>query len=151
MVKNVDSSVVSHEGKVVEIKGTTVRVRIFSESACAGCHAKGVCGGANSVERIIDATYSQEEMTTDPIQKGDSVNVIMEEKLGWKAILYGFFLPFIVLLAVLFISNALGAGEAKGGIFALLSLIPYYLILWMIRKKIEKDFVFRVEKIKIKY
>jgi sigma-E factor negative regulatory protein RseC len=66
--------------------------------------------------------------------------------MGWKAIFYGFFLPLVVMVAVLFVSYALGSSEIQAALYGIGSLIPYYLLLYVFRKKIEKDFVFKAEK-----
>lgn len=135
-----DPGIVSHDGTVIAINGSHVRVKIVSQSACADCHAKGFCTAADMHEKIIDA------VARDTMKKGDIVTIKMEEKLGWLALFYGFLLPFIVLAAVLFLFYALGSSETRAALFALASLVPYYLGLYVFRKKIEKDFIFIAEK-----
>jgi sigma-E factor negative regulatory protein RseC len=135
-----DTPMVSHDGTVIAVNGGHVRVKIVSQSACADCHAKGFCTAADMQEKIIDA------VARDTMKKGDIVTIKMEERLGWLALFYGFFLPFIVLVAVLFLFYALGSSETRAAFFALASLVPYYLGLYVFRKKIEKDFLFIAEK-----
>jgi sigma-E factor negative regulatory protein RseC len=139
-----DSRLVCHEGKVVGIgtKDGSVQVKIISRSACAQCHARGMCAALEMEEKIIDTV----PVSRDPLKIGDIVVVIMEEKLGWKAIFYGFFLPFIVMVTSLFVSYALGSSEIKAALYGIGSLIPYYLLLYVFREKIEKDFIFKAEK-----
>jgi len=139
-----DSQSVCSEGKVVGFgtKDGSVQVKILSRSACAQCHARGMCTALEMQEKIIDAV----PVSRDPLQIGDTVVVMMEEKLGRKAILYGFFLPLIVMVTVLFVSYALGSSETKSALYGIGSLIPYYLLLYVFREKIEKNFVFKVEK-----
>jgi positive regulator of sigma E activity len=139
-----DSQLVCHEGKVVgfNAKDGSVQVKILSSSACAQCHARGMCVALEMEEKIINAVPE----SRDPLQMGDTVVVMMEEKMGWKAIFYGFFLPLVVMVAVLFVSYALGSGEIHAALYGIGSLIPYYLLLYVFRKKIEKDFIFKAEK-----
>jgi sigma-E factor negative regulatory protein RseC len=139
-----DSQSICSEGKVVGFgtKDGSVQVKILSRSACAQCHARGMCTALEMAEKIINAV----PVSRDPLQIGDTVVLMMEEKLGWKAIFYGFFLPFIVMVTVLFFSSALGSGETKAALYGIGSLIPYYLLLYVFREKIEKDFVFKAEK-----
>lgn len=134
---------VSHEGIVIGIDDSAncVQVKIVSISACAGCHAQGACTAADKQEKIIDAT------PTELLKQGDTVIVKMEEKLGWIALFYGFFLPFVILAAILFTLPALGSSETIAGLSAVACLVPYYLLLYTFRKKIEKKFVFTAEKI----
>jgi sigma-E factor negative regulatory protein RseC len=124
------------------MKDRDVRVKIVSHSACAQCHARGGCTAADMKEKIIDAVSVSDE----PLRKGDTVTVIMEEKLGWLAVFYGFFLPFIVMMIVLFVSYGLGGSETEAALWGIGSLVPYYLLLYVFRKKIEKDFIFKAEK-----
>ncbi len=135
-----DSRMVSHDGEVVEIHDQQVRVKIVSQSACADCHAKSLCSAADQKDKYIDA------VAVEPLQIGDPVQVTMTEKMGWKAVLYGFFLPFIIMVAVLITVHALGQSEPVAGLAGLGSLLPYYLVLYKFRKHIEKDFVFSAEK-----
>jgi sigma-E factor negative regulatory protein RseC len=131
---------VSHDGKVVGAAGNKILVKIISRSACAQCDARGICGPADSEEKIIAA------LAREPLREGDPVTVIMEERLGQRAVFYGFFLPFMVMITVLFTAYALGSGEIIAALLGIGSLVPYYLVLHLSREKIEKDFVFRVEK-----
>ncbi len=135
-----DNRMVFHDGEVIESRDNSVRVKIISRSACSQCHAKGMCSAADMEEKIIDAVSS------DPLYKGDAVTVIMEEKLGRLAIFYGFFLPFIVMVSVLFTARGLGGSEPGAALLGVGSLLPYYLVLYTLRKKIEKDFIFKAEK-----
>jgi sigma-E factor negative regulatory protein RseC len=141
MTKN---RLVCREGQVVGIdaKEGSVKVKILAQSACAQCHAKGFCTALEMEEKIID-TIPDPEM---PLQTGDIVFVVMEEKMGWKAIFYSFFLPFLVMVTVFFVSYALGSSETNAALYGLVILIPYYLSVYVFREKIEKDFIFKAEK-----
>ncbi len=136
-----DTRLVSHEGIVVNAKGNRIQVKIISTSACGGCHARGACTASDKQERIISAT------PLGFLKEGDTAIVKMEEKMGWIALFYGFFLPFLILVAILFTLPALGFSETFAGLMAVGSLVPYYVVLYIFKKKIEKDFVFTAEKI----
>ncbi len=135
-----DNRMVYHDGEVIGTRGNHIQVKIVSKSACADCHAKSMCTASDMKEKIIDA------VSNEPLYKGDLVSVIMQEKLGWLALLYGFGLPFLVLITVLFTLYGLGHPETHAALYALGSLGPYYLVLYMFKDKIEKDFVFTAEK-----
>jgi len=49
-------------------------------------------------------------------------------------------------MAVLIILILNGVSELKAGSMALLSLIPYYLLLYVFRKRIESTFTFSIKK-----
>jgi positive regulator of sigma E activity len=132
---------IEHEGIIEHIDGDVAHVKIDSVSACASCHAKGACSAADQEEKYLDiplhgVTYSQ----------GESVNVQVEKRLGFRAVALGYFYPFVLVMLVLVAMIALGAPELKAGTFALLSLIPYYLGLYMFRKRIESTFTFSIKK-----
>jgi sigma-E factor negative regulatory protein RseC len=135
---------VYHDGTVVSFEGEKIRVKIISKSACADCHAKGACSAADMEEKYIDTI--RPPMTQETFKEGDLVTVIMEQKLGRIALFYGFVLPFLVMVLVLFTLSGLGHSETKAGLLALSSLVPYYLLLFLFRKKVEKDFVFTLKK-----
>ncbi len=137
-----DTRMVCHDGTVISQKDNHVQVKITARSACAGCHAKNVCGSADMQEKVIHA------VSRVPLAPGDTVTIKMEEKLGWLALFYGFILPFIVMAGVLFLLYLSTGDETKAGLFAIGSLVPYYLVLYVFRKKVEKDFVFFAEEMK---
>jgi sigma-E factor negative regulatory protein RseC len=136
-----NTRVITHEGVVVNANGTHVQVKIISLSACVGCHAKESCIAADMKEKIIDA------IPLEPLNPCDPVIVKMAERVGWIAVFYGFFLPFLVLAVLLFSLPSLGFSETMAGLIAIASLIPYYIALYIFRKKFEKKIFFTAEKI----
>lgn len=140
MTDNTGIHTISHEGIVVGAAGNKVLVKINSLSACGQCHARGVCGAADMKEKIIEAAARK------PLQKGDLVTIIMAERLGWLALFYGIVLPFIVMVSVLFAARGLGGSETAAALLGIGGLLPYYMGLYALRKKIEKDFIFKAEK-----
>ena len=139
-----DSRLLCQEGQVVAIKDNHYQVKILTPTACSQCHAKGICTTLDQGERIIDAVSAQ---TEESLKLGDKVNLVMEERWGWWAVFYGFFLPFVVMITVLFVSYALGSSEISAALYGIASLIPYYLLLYGFRRRITRDFVFKAEKI----
>jgi sigma-E factor negative regulatory protein RseC len=94
-------------------------------------------------EKFIDAVSSPPDTA---FKVGDAVTLVMEERLGWLAIFYGFVLPLIVMVAVLIMVSAGGGSETEAALLGIGSLLPYYLLLYLFRQKIEKDFIFRAER-----
>ena len=58
----------------------------------------------------------------------------------------GYFYPFVLVMLVLIGLIGLGAPELRAGTLALLSLVPYYLGLYLFRKRIESTFTFSIKK-----
>ena len=133
---------IDHEGIIVQIEKDVAHVKIDSQSACSACHAKGVCGAADQEEKFLDVTLHGEAYAN-----GEVVKVQVAKRLGFKAVALGYFYPFLLLMLVLVVTLAAGVSELKAGSFALLSLIPYYLGLYLARKRIESSFTFSIQKI----
>ena len=91
---------------------------------------------------------------------GDTVEVMVQQKMGWKAVVLAYLLPFFVMLAVMFVGNgllAMGDGatgllgdeakrEAVLGTVALCAMALYYLVLGMFKDKLQKEFSFTARK-----
>ena len=133
---------IDHDGIIEQIEGDVAHIKINSESACAACHAKGVCGAADQEEKFLDIPLKGETYSS-----GEVVKVQVSRRLGFKAVALGYFYPFLLLMAVLITLILSGIGEMKAGLFALLSLVPYYLALSLARKRIESTFTFSIQKI----
>lgn len=132
---------IEHEGIIEQIDGDVAHVKIDQVSACASCHAKGACSAADQEEKYLDVPING-----TMYHQGEKVQVQVEKRLGFKAVALGYFYPFILVMLVLIAMLALGASELKAGSFALLSLIPYYLGLFLLRKRIESTFTFSIKK-----
>jgi sigma-E factor negative regulatory protein RseC len=132
---------IEHEGIIDHIEGDVAHVKIDSVSACASCHAKGACGAADQDEKYLDVPLQGSTYT-----QGESVHVQIEKRLGFKAVGLGYVYPFLLLMAVLIVLTYTGFPELKAGIYALLSMVPYYLVLYLFRKRIESTFTFSIKK-----
>lgn len=117
-------------------------VKLSCHSACQGCRAKAACGQGESVEKIVELS-----VTDSNYKVGDSVNVVMAQSLGVKAILYGYFFPFLLVVTSLFISYHFFGREDIAAIVALSSLVPYYGALFLLRDKLKKVFYFYIERV----
>ena len=132
---------IEHEGIIDHIEGDVAHVKINSVSACASCQAKGVCSAADQEEKYLDVPLAGINY-----HEGEPIQVQVEKRLGFKAVALGYFYPFLVLMAVLIVLIATGIPELKAGLVALLSIVPYYLGLYLFRKRIENTFTFSIKK-----
>lgn len=133
---------IEHIGIITNINEQLVHVSFIARSACSECHAKGYCLESDSKEKSVDVID-----LTGRFHKGETVNIVMKEALGYKAILLGFVLPFLVLILVLILVLQFTGNELKAGLSALGALIPYYLLLRIFRKNIKNTFSFQLEKL----
>lgn len=132
---------VTHDGVISEITNENIRVSIMAQSACASCHAKGFCCAADMQEKFIDV-----KNTGNSNQKvGDFVTISMKRKLGNKAVLYGYFLPFVLLMVTLVAALSSLEDEGMAGLISLGVLVPYYFLLYTLRDKLKSKFEFHIE------
>ena len=137
-----DRNLIDHEGTIDRIAAGVAHVKINSESACAACHAKGVCGAADQEEKYLDIPVQEASYVP-----GEQVRVQVARHLGFKAVALGYVYPFMLLMAVLFTGILSGLPELKAGAIALLSLVPYYMLLYLFRNRISSIFTFSIKKI----
>lgn len=131
---------IEHKGIIIaKVSPTQYAVKIEQLSACATCQAASLCTAAESKEKIIEAS-SNEDL---PI--GSSVTVYGKTILGYKALAWAVIIPFVLVFTTLSIVTHLTANELIGGIMSLAILIPYYGILALMRKKLQRTFVFYIK------
>ena len=129
---------ITHKGRIVAIDPDITTIEIIAESACASCHAKGLCGlGEENVKQIQVRTSAW-----TPRQVGDEVEVVLKKSMGYKAVFIAYGLPLVVLFAALMLLGALGVGELWAGLGALGAVAVCYFVLFLFRNKISKDYSF---------
>ena len=138
-MKNAET--ISHEGIVTKITDDELEIKILAQSACAACHAKSACGMGEQAEKML----------TVPRPKGrdfalnQRVNIKMAIGQGNKAAVLAYLIPIVLLLAVLFVSVGLGLNEGLSALISIVALIPYYIILYLKRDKLKKQFEYTLE------
>ncbi len=133
------SKEVTHTGIIRSIDNKCIKVKIIVLSGCAGCHIQGTCNMSEQSEKEI-------EIECDPtrFRLGQSVEIRLQESLGFHALFLGYLLPFILLLSAMILSGMFTSNEAVIGLVSIGILVPYYLILLLFRKKIKKKFTYVV-------
>ncbi len=135
-----NQSIIEHKGIVSKITDTTIETTITVSTACSGCHAKGSCGMSDNQSRIISVTKSDQNVNI-----GDQVNIVGSETMGMKAVLFAYVLPFAAVLFTLVLSlYVLNVSEIRAGLYSILILPPYYLILYLFKGKFNKKYTFRI-------
>ena len=131
---------IRHQGVVDSIDGQDIIVRITQSSACGGCQARNICRAAESKEKLVEVRCAD----AGSFDVGQTVTVAGAESLGLKAVTFAFGLPLLLLLAVLVTAVAVVGSEKVAAIAALGILVPYYVVLFLLRDRIKKDFQFRI-------
>lgn len=137
--------VVEHSGIVTRVEENKVQVSLVNVSACASCHAKGICTVSEADQKVID--INNFAAISDQYQTGESVKVSFQQSVGFKALFLGYLLPFLLLFITLIATWAITANEALSGLLALGVLLPYYLTLKLVKNRIDKTFTFTISKI----
>ena len=135
---------IKHDGIIIALnEDGTALVRIVQTSACAACKAKAMCASAESAEKEMTVVLLGDEQWA----VGNEVEVMVQQKMGWKAVVLAYLLPFFVMLAVMLVGNAIWAvREEILGTVALCAMALYYLILGMFKDKLQKEFSFTAKK-----
>jgi sigma-E factor negative regulatory protein RseC len=136
------SECIEQKGIVEEVMNHCVRVRIQRSDACGHCSAKGMCNLGSDSDLMIESAEP-----VSGLKKGDVVGITMARSTGNKAILFGYFMPFMLLIVVLITLNSFGLREWVSGLISICALAPYYLGLYIFRKKLGKSITFAVHKI----
>ena len=64
---------------------------------------------------------------------------------GNKAAVLAYLIPIILLLAVLFVCLGLGINDGLAALISIVALVPYYIILYLKRDKLKKQFLYIIE------
>jgi sigma-E factor negative regulatory protein RseC len=78
------------------------------------------------------------------LKAGESVNLVMTQSMGNKAVILGYFIPFVLVLMTLLILSGL-LNELWAGLISLSVLVPYYIILSLFKDRLSKTFEFKIE------
>lgn len=131
-----------HEGIIMAKTASSVHVRIVESAACGDCKAHAYCNSSEKKEKYVDAILSPSSSHTYNV--GDRVAVEGSISMGMKAVWLGFGVPLLLLVAGIVIGAKLIHNEGGGALMGLGVLVPYYLLLWALRPRLNKEFVFRV-------
>lgn len=138
------SNKIKHAGVVDGVEGECVRVRILQSSACSACKVAAHCNASETKEKIIDVM----DADASHYQKGDQVMVVADTTVGFRASLYGYLLPLILMVVTLVGVLAATHSEGLAALSALGILMPYYVLLFLMRNKLRNRLSFTLERLK---
>jgi sigma-E factor negative regulatory protein RseC len=136
-----NQSTITHDGIIESVSGTNVRVRFVAHSACSACHAKGVCSASDTEDKVVDVQSDLKGWSA-----GDRVQVLLAQRLGFRAVWIGYGIPLIILLAVVFTVYGLTGRDGLSALIGLGVLAPYYALVFAFRKRITRSMEFRLQK-----
>jgi sigma-E factor negative regulatory protein RseC len=136
------ADIIKHRGIVEKVEDSHVVVRIVQTSACAACSAKGLCNASESKEKQIDV-YE----VNASYRIGEEVVLCGTTSMGMRAVFLAFGIPMLLLLVALFVTMRVTDGDALvSSLVALFAVVPYYLVIYFMKDKLNKTFSFTIEK-----
>ena len=134
---------IEHEGTIDSINGNQYTIRITQSTACSECHAKGACMAADTKVKMVDVVDSSGQF-----KMNERVLLSGKTSIGYKAVLWAFVLPLILLLGVIFVSTSVWhLSELQAASLALVALAPYYTLLYVVRHKMGEKLAFTIKKL----
>ena len=80
-------------------------------------------------------------------QINEKVIVTGSESIGHQAVMWAYIIPFFIMLLVAILTITVwNLPEVQSALIAILSLIPYYIFVFLIKNKLTKKFNFSVKK-----
>lgn len=131
---------IHHQGVVAMVDGDHVQVRIAQMSACAACKVASACHASEMKMKTIDVMHCEGQHNV-----GDEVTVVVSTDTAGRALMLGFGYPLLMMLAVLCVMQCLGISEGVTALLMLTALIPYYIIIWLMRGRLANKLTFRIE------
>ena len=135
------SNKIKHNGVVDGVEEGCVRVRILQSSACSACKVAAHCNASETKEKIIEVQVAD----AVKYQQGDSVVVVADTAVGFRASLYGYLLPLLLMVVSLVAVLKITQSEGYAAMSALGILIPYYIGLYLLRNKLRNKLSFSIE------
>ena len=131
---------IRHEGIIDTVKSDAVVVRILQSSACSGCQVKNICHAADSKEKLVEVSGCD----TSGLAAGQTVVVAGTEQQGCRAVFFAFGIPLALLFLALVLTLAVTGNEKVAAVAAIAVLVPDYVVLFLCRNRMKKDFKFEI-------
>lgn len=133
---------IRHTGIVDGVEGPCVKIRILQASACSVCKVAAHCNASETKEKIVEVRVAD----AASYHPGDSVVVVTDASVGYRASLYGYLLPLVAMVATLIAVLATTHSEGMAAVSALGILVPYYAVLYLMRNRLRNRFSFKIER-----
>ena len=141
-----NSEISCKEGIIREIHEDYLLVEVTLQSACSGCHAKGMCYASQGQNELMKTLI---QVPSNSFQIGEKVIVYTAAKLEKRAVLLAYLLPLIILISTLLVAYQITQHELVAALTAIILIAIYYIVIWLLNrqeKKIDKQFVLYAKK-----
>lgn len=135
-----DGCAFEKQGIVMEQLRDGLMVRLSVPDACAGCGRKD-CGLPRGKTEDVFVRCDAGAFAV-----GERVVVTLSHGKGFRAVFWAFLLPLGMVVAVLAAVYAGTGNEVMAGLSGLLALLPYYLLLWLLKSHMRQTFQFNIQK-----
>ena len=132
---------IKHKARVIEMTPEFTTVEVLVSSACAECHAKGLCGMSEVQEKVIS-------LPTDPYAAynvGDQVELCTKMSMGMKAVWLSYVIPLAVLMILILSLSVVFESEALVGLVSVGGVALYYFVIWLLRERLNNEFTFYIK------
>jgi len=136
-----DCEITGQLGTIVKIDGDKLHVWVQTGEACSTCSAGSICPASKGRVLVFD------KLEDFKFKVGDKVILEIQEKKGVQALFISYILPFFVLITVMIIVRVLTKNDGLAGLAALISLVPYYFIIFLLKRFFEKTFNFKIKQL----
>lgn len=135
------NNTITHSGVIEKIGSHHVTVRIEQVSACASCKVAGHCNASDRQEKLIDVDSDR----PGKYRVGEAVVIAADTRTGFRAVVLGFGLPLAILMMLIFVIKASTGSDGQAAVAGMAGLIPYYILLYLMRKKLHRKFSFKIQ------
>ena len=139
---------IRHEGVITRVETDSVHVRIRQSSACASCKVAAHCNAAETKEKVIEIRGKH----GDQYKIGQQVTVSTTPRIGIMASVYAYAIPLVLMVGVIILVTALTGDitaltgdELTAACCGLAVLLPYYLLIYLLRDLISQQVYFEIE------
>ncbi len=137
-----NTNLIGHTGTIKSIDDQHLVVKIISLAACSSCNARNACPASDKEEKFIDIYQNQEFFTV-----GEEVLVTGTSQQGKRALFFAYLFPLMLLTGNLFLFINITGEEAIAALLSIAFLLPYYLLLYFFRNKLQNSFLLSIQKL----
>lgn len=138
---NANANQIAHPGIIESISGNVVLVKTKPQSACGACHSRSFCNLADADGKVIEVKVAD----SGKFKQGQEVQVTLQRSLGYKALLFGYLVPFVLLVTTILVVLQLTGNEGLAALLGVGVMIPYYALLYRLRERIKSQFQFKIK------
>ena len=128
--------IVKRIGRVVAIDGRVATVLVQRQTACAECKANTTCHSTECEKMHISVLLDKGQI----LSVGQQVAVGVNDKKALYSVLMGYDLPLLVFCVVCLVASACTDREGIVAVAGLVSVVLYYIVLFVFRRKLDTYF-----------